>query len=62
MSIFVFLFFLLGVLSLLRKDKSRFGVCLIAFLSLWLIQALRDTTIGYDAYNTYLGFLELGGK
>lgn len=54
MSIFVFLFFLLGVLSLLRKDKSRFGVCLIAFLSLWLIQALRDTTIGYDAYNTYL--------
>ena len=60
MSVFIILFLLLSIIYFGGSEKRRRVDCLLCFLLLWLVQALRSTDVGHDISNAYLpAFLSL---
>jgi len=65
MDVFVFmyicLFFLWAISGDCKKIKNRIIICVTSFLVIWLIQALRDISIGTDL-KAYIPFFESGSR
>lgn len=65
MDVFVFmyicLFFLWAISGECQKKKNRIIICIASFLVIWLIQALRDVSIGTDL-KAYIPFFESGSR
>lgn len=56
MWVFIFMYIIFAIIGFISKSDyfNRKQICFLCFLLLWIIQALRSTTVGHDSFNTYL--------